>query len=375
MIQIPLSSPDIQQSDIDAVVEVLNSRWLSLGPKVEAFETQLARVAGVKHAVVVNSGTSALHLGIKALGLNPGDEVITTPFSFIASANCLLFEGVKPVFVDIDPHTYNIDPALIAQAITPRTRAILAVDVFGQPADWDSLQSVASQHQLMLIEDSAEAIGARYKGRPAGSFGEFGVFAFYPNKQMTTGEGGALLTDSPSLAACCRSLRNQGRGNGKGWLQHQRLGYNFRLSDINCALGISQLARLPKMLAQRAQVAEWYNGLLASIEDIYPLQVRAHNQVSWFVYVVRLGERFTQSDRDTILDQMRQRGVQCSNYFAPIHLQPFYREMGYAPGDFPRAEHVGARTIALPFFNRLDKDQVCQVVEALVEVAGVERSS
>jgi len=371
VIEIPLSSPDIDPSDIDAVVEVLNSRWLSLGPKVEIFEKNIAAVAGVKHAVAVNSGTIALHLGVNALGLKPGDEVITTPFSFIASANCLLFEGLKPVFVDIDPHTYNIDPALISAAITPKTRAILAVDVFGQPADWDALKDIARQRHLLLIEDSAEAIGARYKGQPVGGFGEFGVFAFYPNKQITTGEGGVLVSDNEPLAAHCRSLRNQGRGQGAAWLQHQRLGYNYRLSDINCALGISQLARLPQMLARRAQVAGWYNELLAPFKDVHPLKVCGHNQISWFVYVVRLGNRFSQADRDEILNKMKARGIQCSNYFAPIHLQPFYREMGYASGDYPVTEQVGARTIALPFFNHLQKDQVKQVVKALSATAGL----
>ncbi len=371
--RIPLSSPDISPEDVEAVVAVLNSRWLSLGPQVEAFEAAAAEVAGRAHGVAVNSGTSALHLGVEALGLPPGTEVITTPFSFVASANCLLFCGLKPVFVDIDPDTYNVDPDQVEAAITPRTGAILGVDVFGQPARWDRLTRIAEQHGLRLIEDSAEAIGATYLGRPAGGWGDFGVFAFYPNKQMTTGEGGVLVTDDARIAAHARSARNQGRGEGGAWLLHERLGYNFRLSELHSALGLSQIARLPQLLARRAEVAGWYDARLGGVRDLHLLGRDPDARISWFVYVVRLGGRFAQADRDRVIAEMRGHGIQCSNYFAPIHLQPFYREMGFCPGQFPVTESVGARTLALPFFNRLSEAEADEVADRLLAVAGLER--
>jgi len=362
---IPLSSPDLSKQDIEAVVEVLHSRQLSLGPKLEAFERHLAAYSGVKHAVALNSGTSALHLCVRALGLHAGDEVITTPFSFVASSNCLLFERVKPVFVDIDPLTYNLDLDRVEAAIGPQTRAILAVDVFGLPCDWDRLNRIAARHDLRLIEDSAEAIGARYKGRPAGSLGEIAVFAFYPNKQMTTGEGGAVVTDDANLASLCRSMRNQGRAAQAGWLQHERLGFNYRLSELNCALGLSQLARLDAMLAQRARVARWYEQRLADVSEVILPRVVEGVERSWFVYVLRLADRFSQADRDRVIEGLRAKGIGCSNYFVPIHLQPFYREMGWGDNDFPHTERVAARTLALPFYNRLSEDQVQCVVQAL----------
>lgn len=365
---IPLSGPDINEQDIEAVVQVLRTSQLSLGPKLEEFERKIARYTGVSHAVAVNSGTSALHLCVKALDLKPGDEVITSPFSFVASANCLLFEGIKPVFVDIDPDSYNLDLGRVEAAISPQTKAILAVDVFGQPPDWDRLRAIADPYGLRLLEDSAEAIGATYRGRKAGSLGEVGVFAFYPNKQMTLGEGGVIVTDDEAIARLCRSLRNQGRREGGDWLQHERLGFNYRISDLNCALGISQLRRLDDMLAKRAQVAQWYEQRFKSIEDVYTLKVESDVNISWFVYVVRLSNRFSQTDRDRALKALRSKGIGCSNYFVPIHLQPFYRELGWGQGDFPITEHVAQRTIALPFYNRLCEGQVETVVQALKEV-------
>ncbi len=365
---IPLSGPDIDSQDIEAVVSVLETSHLSLGPKLIEFEQKMAEYTGVKHAVAVNSGTSALHLMIRALGLQPGDEVITTPFSFVASSNCILFEGGKPVFVDIDPHTYNLDIDLIEQAITPKTKGILAVDVFGQPPDWDRLDALVKKHDLFLIEDSAEAIGATYKGRKAGSLGDVGLFAFYPNKQMTTGEGGIIVTDDDKIATLCKSMRNQGRDEGAGWLQHARLGFNFRLSDINCALGITQLARLDEMLAKRAQVAAWYNDRFEDVADIKTICVSPDVKMSWFVYVARLADHYFREDRDEILGQLRAKGIQCSNYFTPIHLQPFYQTFGYAAGDFPVTEQVSERTVALPFFNHLEEAQVDIVVNQLKQL-------
>lgn len=363
---IPLARPDITEHEIQAVVNVLRTPHLSLGPKLREFEERLASYADVRYAVAVNSGTSALHLIVRALGLQEGDEVITTPFSFVASSNCLLFERVKPVFVDIDPQTLNLDVRQIEYKITAKTKAILAVDVFGHPAEWDELERIASKHNFKLIEDSAEAIGAEYKGRKAGSFGAAALFAFYPNKQMTTGEGGAVLTNDEQIAKLCRSLRNQGRGEGNEWLQHERLGYNYRLSDINCALGIAQLERLEEMLKKRERVAQMYNERLQKVQSVHIPYVAPHVKISWFVYVIRLAERYTQTDRDRIIEELRGCGIQCGKYFSPIHLQPFYREMfGYKPGDFPVTESVAARTIALPFSNNLTEEQIDYIVTTL----------
>ena len=364
--EIPLAKPDITEHEIQAVVSVLRTPYLSLGPKLKEFEDKMASYAGVRYAVAANSGTSALHLIVRALGLSEGDEVITTPFSFVASANCLLFERVTPVFVDIDPQTLNLDVRQIEPKITERTKAILAVDVFGHPAEWDELERLARKYNLKLIEDSAEAIGAEYKGRKAGSFGDAAVFAFYPNKQMTTGEGGVVLTNDGRIAKLCRSLRNQGRGEGSEWLQHERLGYNYRLSDINCALGLAQLERLEEILRKRERVAQMYNERLRGVKGVRIPYVAPHVKISWFVYVIRLGEEYTQTDRDRILQELRARGIGCSNYFSPIHLQPFYRELfGYKLGDFPVTESVAARTIALPFYNNLTEAQIDYVVSHL----------
>lgn len=363
--QIPLSRPDISARDIEAVTAVLETPFLSLGPKVGEFEQAMARYAGVRHAVAVNSGTSALHLIVKSLGIGPGDEVITTPFSFVASANCVLFEGAKPVFVDIDPLTLNLDVSLIESRLSPRTKAILAVDVFGHPAEWDELQRLADRHHLKLIEDSAEAIGAQYRGRQAGSFGEAALYAFYPNKQMTTGEGGVVLTSDERTAMLCRSFSNQGRGQAGQWLQHERLGYNFRLSDLHCALGISQLARLEHILLRRQRVADEYRLRLQEVRGIELPYAASHVKVSWFVYVIRLASHFTQADRDAVMARLKASGIQCSNYFAPIHLQPFYRNMGYKPGDYPVAESTAQRTIALPFYNQITDEQLDRVAGAL----------
>jgi perosamine synthetase len=364
--KIPLSSPDIGAAERRAVLDVLESSELSLGPKLLEFERAMARYAGVRHAVGVNSGTSGLQLIVRALGIGAGDEVITTPFSFIASANCIVVEGARPVFVDIERDSCNLDVAGIERAITPRTRAILGVDVFGRCADWDRIETLARARGLAVIEDSCEAIGAESHGRRAGSFGDAGCFGFYPNKQMTTGEGGMILTDRDDLAALCRSLRNQGREDGEGWLLHARLGFNYRISDINCALGLAQLSRLEDMLARRAAVAGLYRERLAGLEGVIPPSPVAEGRLSWFVYVVRLADRYGREDRDRVLQGLRSEGVGCNNYFPPIHLQPFYADrFGYRPGDFPVTEQIGARTIALPFFNGLTVSQIDAVVACL----------
>ncbi len=367
---IPLSCPDITQAERDAVNEVMCGTQLSLGPKLLEFERVMADFAGTRHAIAVNSGTSGLHLCLKAMGIGPGDEVVTTPFSFIASANCILFDGGKPVFVDIDPETWNLDPARLPGAITPRTRAILAVDVFGLPADFDAIRQTAIRHNLRVVEDSCEALGATYKGRNAGALGEVGVFGFYPNKQVTTGEGGVVVTDNEEIAKLIASYRSQGRDtHGGGWLSHVRLGYNFRLSEINCALGLAQMRRIEEILANRRRVAGWYLERLADNARIRIQRIPADARISWFVMVVRLEDRYMRADRDRILERLKGEGIGCSNYFPAIHLQPFYRQMGYREGDFPLCEALADRTIALPFHGRLSEPEVdtaCKTLDRLL---------
>ena len=368
--RVDLARPEVNESDIEAVVEVLRSGRLALGPKLPAFEQALAQRAGVEHAVAVNSGTSALHLIVRSLGIGAGDEVITTPFSFVASTNCILLEGATPVLVDIEPVTLCIDPARIEEAITPRTKAILAVDVFGHPADWRALEVIARDHGLLLIEDSAEALGSMLHGAPCGGFGDAGVFAFYPNKQITTGEGGAVLTDDADLAARCRSMTDQGRGDG-GWLNHVRLGYNYRMDEMSAALGLSQMGRLDALVAARAQVAAWYGEALSALDAVEVPRVLPGVEMSWFVYVIRLADRYTRKDRDAVLQGLRSRGIGCRDYFQPIHLQPLILErLGSGPGQHPVTESVGDRTIALPFFPQMTADQVNHVALTLAEVLG-----
>lgn len=361
--EITLSAPDISDAEIDAVVHVLRSPRLSLGPKIPEFEEAFCERVGCKHAIACNSGTSGLHLVWHSLGIGPGDEVITTPFSFIASSNSIMFDGGKPVFVDVDPVTWQIDPALIEAAITPRTKAILPVDVFGATPDLDPILEIGRKHGLRVIEDSCEALGTTYKGRRAGVIGEAGIFGFYPNKQITTGEGGMITTNDDEIAFRARSLRNQGRDPDAGWLAHARLGFNYRMSDITAAVGVEQMKRLDEILEKRERVAKWYLDRLGG-DSRYQTQVaQADCDMSWFVMVVRLSDAYTREDRDSILGKLRAEGVQCNNYFTPIHLQPFYRsELGFKEGDFPRTEALSARTVALPFHNHLSEADVERVV-------------
>ncbi len=364
--KIPLSQPDITDLERRYVMEVLQTPNLSLGPKLPEFEKKVSDYVGTRFAVAVNSGTSALHCCIKSFGIGPGDEVITSPFSFIATSNTALFEGAKPVFVDIDPDTYNIDFRQIEEKITERTKAIIPVHVFGLPAEMDAINKIAKKYNLRVLEDAAEAIGAEYKKRKAGSLGDCAVFAFYPNKQITTGEGGIIVTDNESLAALCRSLRNQGRGDTSGWLQHQRLGYNYRLSDINCALGIAQMERLSEILDKRTRVAQWYLEQLHDVPELTTQQIPANCKKSWFVFVVALSPLYSKKSRDEILSHLRKKGIACSNYFSPIHLQPFMAaRFGYKEGDFPVTESLSKRTIALPFFANLSKENVRYVTDVL----------
>ena len=367
--RIHLSRPDISEKEIEAVCAVLRSPNLSLGPKLVEFEEAFGKYIGRKRAVAVNSGTSGLFLCMSALGIGPGDEVITTPFTFIASATSIMMAGGKPVFVDIDPISLNIDAAKIESKITDKTKAIMPVEVFGNPVGFDRICEIAQKHNLLVIEDSCEALGSALNGKKAGTFGTMSVFAFYPNKQITTGEGGMILTDDDALADMCVSLRNQGRDKDSGWLGHARLGYNFRLSDINCALGIVQLSRIEEIIAKRRQVAKWYQEMLAGDGRLIVPVEPAGCDISWFVFVVRLAEKFTLEQRNRILEVMIRRDIQVGNYFPPVHLQPFMVErFGYSKGDFPVAESVSKSTVALPFYNSLTADEVATVCGELRKI-------
>jgi len=365
---IPLSQPDITQVEIDAVLDVLHTPVLSIGPKVDEFERAVARISGRRQAVAVSSGTAGLHCAMLAAGIGAGHEVITTPFSFVASTNCILYVDAKPVFVDIDPKTMNIDVTKVAAAVTPRTKGVVAVETFGHPEGMVEIEQVAQQHELVLIEDCCEGFGGHVGARPIGSFGRAGVFGFYPNKQITTGEGGMIVTDDDVFADYCRSLRNQGR-EGMAWLAHQRLGYNYRLSEINAALGIAQVSRLEEILEKRRKVAHAYMERLLDCRFLILPTLFDDTHMSWFVFVVRLNDLFEVGDRDKIMQDLRNEGIGCNNYFPPIHLQPFIAEkFGFKPGDFPVAEYVSARTLALPFFSNLSTKQVDRVCKVLIKI-------
>jgi len=371
-----MSSPDLTEDDRRAVAEVLNTPILSMGKHTPAFEQAIRAATGAKHAIAVNSGTAGLHLCVRAAGIGPGDLVITTPFSFVASSNVLLFENAVPLFVDVDPRTGNIDPEAVEDAARnphkylPRTvrggevKALLPVDVFGQPAGMDALRLTAERHGLKLIEDSCEALGAQYKGRPAGRLGDFGVFAFYPNKQITTGEGGMIVTDDDEAAALMLALRNQGRAPGDTWLSHTHLGYNYRIDELSAALGESQMRRLEELLEKRARVAAWYAQRLDGMPGVETLHVNpATTRMSWFVYVVRFDARL---DRDLLANKLEARGIPVRPYFLPIHLQPYMVErFGWQPGDFPVTEDLGRRGLALPFSGVMTEAQVETVCSAI----------
>ncbi|GIM45487.1 polysaccharide biosynthesis protein [Collibacillus ludicampi] len=362
---VPLSNPDITDHERKMVMDVLSTSTLSIGPWVLEFEKRIADYVGVKHAIAVNSGTSGLHLIVRALDIRDGDEVITTPFSFVASSNCLLFERAKPVFVDIDPDTMNIDVKKIEEKITEKTKAILPVHVFGQPTDMEEILKISEKYNLPIIEDACEAIGAEYKGKKAGAMGKAGVFAFYPNKQITTGEGGIIVTNDDELARLCRSMRNQGRGEGNAWLAHERLGFNYRMDELSAALGVAQLDRIDEILSKREAVAQRYNKYFENVNGVIVPYVSPEVKMSWFVYVIRFAEEF---DRASIMRSLHEKGIGCRPYFSPIHLQPFYRkEFGFKPGDFPITERVSQTTLAIPFFNNLSDEQALYVVETIKE--------
>lgn len=387
LFDVPMSSPDITDAEREAVMKVLHTPNLSIGPQIEAFERSVADYVGAKEAVGVNSGTAGLHLCVRAAGIASGDLVITTPFSFVASSNVILYENAIPVFVDVDPLTGNIRPDLVAEAARDlaaggeaavkwlpgkgaehagRLKAVLAVDVFGQPADFDALRKTTDQYGLTLIEDSCEALGAKYKDRFAGTLGDYGVFAFYPNKQITTGEGGLIVTDRQREALFMKGLRSQGRAPGDTWLQHTYLGYNYRLDEMSAALGVAQMERIEELLQKRQQVADWYGERLSEIQGVQPPQlVPETTRVSWFVYVARFDPAL---DRDQIARRLTEKRIPVRPYFLPIHLQPYMVErFGFQPGDFPVTEDLGNRGLALPFSGKMTERQVDFVCRALRE--------
>ena len=359
--QIPLSRPDITELDIQAVVDVLRGSRLSLGPKLQEFEQAVASFVGVPHAIAVSSGTAGLHLCVRALGIQSGDEVIVPSFTFIAAANVVRYENATPVFVDIDRSTLNLDAAEVERMITPRTRAIMVVHTFGVPAAMDALMNVARRHNLLVIEDACEAIGAESGGRRVGSFGDAAVFAFYPNKQITTGEGGVIVTRDERLAGEMRAMRNHGRYETDAWHQHSILGFNYRLSELSCALGISQMRRVEEILERRAQVAATYHRLLRGCRHIALPPLGLPHEVSWFVYVVRLHEPAL---RERVMGDLAARGIQCGRYFAPIHQQPAYSGWPLVR-PLPVTETESLRTLALPFATNLSAAECEYVSEQL----------
>jgi len=362
---ISLARPVVGEREEELVLEALRSRRLALGPRLSQFEAAFARLLGVEHVSAVSSGTSGLHLAIRAAGVEAGDEVLTTPFSFVASANCLLYENAHPVFCDIDRRTLNIDPRAAAAAVGERTSGLLPVHIFGYPADLPALERLAAERGLWIVEDACEALGARHgDGSAVGARGNPAVFGFYPNKQLTTGEGGAVVAPSAAAKERIDSERNQGRSPDMGWLDHDRLGFNYRLDDLSCALGLAQIERFDELLSGRARVAALYGEALAGVEDLeLPCPDAGGDRRSWFVYVVQLPPGV---DRDGAIRSLRERGVDSKPYLPAIHLMSFYRErFGHREGEFPVCEDVARRSIALPFFPELSGGQVERVVEAL----------
>jgi len=391
MIKVNMSSPDLNDDDRKAVMAVLNTPNLSMGSRIIAFEDAFRELTGLKHAIGVNSGTAGLHLCVRAAGIEAGDLVVTTPFSFISSTNVFLFEKAIPIFVDVDRKTGNIDPELIELAVEDlmlggekaarwmpghlpphawdnkgSLKALLPVDVFGQPADYDAILPIAHRYGLKVIEDSCEALGAEYKGRQAGTLGDYGVFAFYPNKQITTGEGGMIVTDDDEAASMMNALRNQGRAPGDTWLDHTHMGYNYRLDELSAAMGVTQMARLDSLLNKRQKVADWYAKHLSGIDEVVPpMLVSSTTRVSWFVYVIRVDEKI---NRDSLAKILAAKGIPVRPYFSPIHLQPYMRNMfGYQIGDYPVTEYLGNVSLAIPFSGVMTEEQVVYVCQSIKE--------
>ena len=382
-LRVPLSAPDVGERELRYVEEVMRSGQLSLGPVLPKFEEKFAETIGRKFAIAVNSGTSALHLCVRAAGIGSAHEVITTSFSFVASTNCLLYENAVPVFIDIDPMTLNISPVRIREFLKKccerdthgrvidretrrQVKGILPVHVFGLPCDMQSIRELAKEYSLAVIEDSCEAIGASYHAKQAGTFGDLSCFAFYPNKQMTTGEGGMIVTDDERLAKLCRSMRNQGRGEDGSWLRHERIGYNYRLSDIHCALGLAQVERLSELLGKRDRVARAYHRALQDIPRLRRLEDIPGTERSWFVYIVQLAPSVDRRARDRILQRLRAAGIGCQAYFPAIHRQSFLKDLIHLPlGRLRETEIAADRCLALPFFSNLRNDQIEFVADAL----------
>jgi perosamine synthetase len=362
---IPLARPYLDEREEELVVEVLRSGQLSLGPVGPRFEQAFAETVGTRYAVACSSGTTGLHVALHRLGLEPGDEVITSSFSFISSANVILYERARPVFADIDERTFNLLPEAVEAAITPRTRAIIPVHIFGYPCEIDRISAIAERHGLPVIEDACEALLARIGGRIVGTHGSPAVYGFYPNKQMTTGEGGIVTTDDPDVHRELRSLVNQGRSDSGEWLVHERVGFNYRMDDVSAAIGLAQLEKLESLLAGRRRVAERYTELLAGIPGV-ELPYEGPHERSWFVYPIRLAGGI---DRPAVIERMAARGVATRPYLPAIHLQPEYRRrFGYRDGDLPVTERVSTSTLALPFFVQLEDDDLEYVATALREV-------
>ncbi len=367
--EIPLARPLLNEREEELVLEVLRSGRLSLGPTIERFEELIAERVGAPYAAAVSSGTAGLHLLARLAGLGPGDEAITSPLSFVSSANCFIFEGATPVFADVNPRTFNLDPAALEAAITERTKAVVAVDMFGYPCELDEIRAICERHGLALIEDAAEALGAEYKGRPVGSHGVSGVFGFYPNKQLATGEGGIVFTHSEEEWQLLQSLRNQGRDyRGGAWFHHVRPGFNYRWTDVQAAIGIGQLEKLERLLSLRAEVAERYTRLLEDVGAEPLCADDAEHARSWFVYIVALPGG---ADRERVMAELRAQGIGTAEYVPCVHLQPYMRQTyGFAEGTCPVAEDVACRTLALPFFPQLEADDQERVVEALRAALG-----
>jgi perosamine synthetase len=390
-VTIPLSRPDIGELEVEYVTRALRSRSLSLGPNVSEFEEKFANYVGTRYAIAVNSGTSALHLCVKALGIGPEDEAVTTSFSFVASSNCLLYEGALPVFADIDSDTFNIDPEKIREVITAEyvwdrakgrlfhrdsgraLKAILPVHIFGLPCDMAAILKIADEFNLYVLEDACEALGSRYRGQHVGTFGDTAAFGFYPNKQMTTAEGGMIATNDGQIAASCRSLRNQGRDGQAGWLRHIALGYNYRLSDLHCALGLAQLARIEQLISSRERVAREYSQALSDLPGIIlPRQCSDHSR-SWFAYIIQIAGPPCAARRDRLMASLHARGISCQAYFPPIHRQPYFREIMLSrPSSLPQTDVAAERCLALPFFPTMTSEQIGEVSEALRELLSEE---
>lgn len=363
--RIPLAKPIITARERELVDQVLASGQLSLGPMLARFEQEWARRIGVKHAIACSSGTAGLHMCLHAAGVGPGDEVITSSFSFVASANAVLFTGADVVFAEVDPDTFNMDPAAVEAAITPRTKALVIVDIFGYPAEIPALIDIARRHNLAIVEDACQSIDGDYDGRKLGTWGHPAVYGFYANKQLTTAEGGIILTDDDELAGLLKSLSNQGRSDDGAWLVHSRLGFNYRLSDVHAAIGVGQLEHLDEMLAGRARAAAWYQDRVRDIPGVSPMYEGPQRR-SWFVYAPRLAPGI---DRDAVITALDALGVSAKPYLPCIHLQPFYQDaFGYRPGTLPVTEAISSSTIALPFFPDMTEQQVDQVCAALATV-------